>query len=71
MVTHILFLLWIESPNTSSYVQMTMQELCSALNQENAREIKAILEVMLTKLLPEVMSKDEKKNVQFSSVFDL
>ena len=49
---------------------MTMQELCSALNQENAEEIKAILEVMVTKLLPEVMSKDEKKNVFLPFVFD-
>lgn len=42
---------------------MTKQELCSALNQEDAEEIKAVLEVMLSKLLPEVMSNDEKKNV--------
>lgn len=53
----------LESPNTGSYFQMTMQELCSALNQEDAKEIKAVLEVMLSKLLPEVMSNDEKKNV--------
>lgn len=44
---------------------MSMQELCSALNQEDAIEIKAILEVIITKLLPEVMSTHEKKNVSF------
>ena len=40
-----------------------MQELCSALNQEDATEIKAILEVIIVKLMPEVISKGEKKNV--------
>ena len=44
---------------------MSMQELCSALNQEDAKEIKAILEVIITKLVPEVMSSHEKKNVLF------
>ena len=47
-----------------SYMQMTMQELCSALNQEDANEIKTVLEVILNKLLPEIESKNEKKNVQ-------
>ena len=44
---------------------MSMQELCSALNQEDAIEIKAILEVIITKLLPEVMSTHEKKNLTY------
>lgn len=44
---------------------MTIQELCSALNQDDANEIKNVLEAMLMKLIPEVQSKNEKKNVLF------
>ena len=53
----------VDTPTVDSYMQMTMQELCAALNQEDANEIKTILEVILNKLLPEIESKNEKKNV--------
>ena len=42
---------------------MTMQELCAELNQEDPIEIKAIMEVILTKLMHEVLSDGEKKNL--------
>mgnify|MGYP006975353522 FL=1 len=41
---------------------MSMQDLCSALNQDNPVEIQAIMEVIVKRLLPEVSS-GEKKNV--------
>ena len=43
-----------------------MQELCAELNQEDPIEIKAIMEVILTKLMHEVLSDGEKKNVRLS-----
>lgn len=42
---------------------MSMQDLCSALNQDNPVEIQAIMEVIVERLLPEVYSSGEKKNV--------
>ena len=44
-----------------------MQELCAELNQEDPIEIKAIMEVILTKLMHEVLSDGEKKNVRLST----
>lgn len=53
----------LESSNTSKYLLMSMQDLCSALNQDNPVEIQAIMEVIVKRLLPEVYSSGEKKNV--------
>lgn len=53
-----------ESPNTSTYLLMSIQDLCSSLNQEDPVEIQAILEVIVTRLVSEVYSVEEKKNVR-------
>ena len=60
--------IWIsdlESPNTQKYLQMSIQDLCSSLKQEDPLEIKAVLEAILYRLFPEVLSDGEKKNVVF------
>ena len=54
----------VESPNTSTYLLMSIQDLCSSLNQEDPVEIQAILEVIVTRLVSEVYSIEEKKNVR-------
>lgn len=62
-------LLWssqLESTETNRYIQLSIQDLCAELNQEDAVEIQAILEVILSRLLLEVTSTSEKKNVCFS-----
>lgn len=43
---------------------MTMQDLCAELNQDDPTEIKAIMEIMLSKLMHEVLSGSDKKNVR-------
>ena len=43
---------------------MSIQDLCSSLNQEDPVEIQAILEVIVTRLVSEVYSIEEKKNVR-------
>ena len=55
------------SERTPAYLQMTMQDLCAELNQDDPTEIKAIMEIMLSKLMHEVLSGSDKKNVRPSS----
>lgn len=55
------------SERTPAYLQMTMQDLCAELNQDDPTEIKAIMEIMLSKLMHEVLSGSDKKNVCPSS----
>ena len=52
------------SERTPAYLQMTMQDLCAELNQDDPTEIKAIMEIMLSKLMHEVLSGSDKKNVR-------
>ena len=54
-----------ESSNSSSYLLMSMQDLCLTLHQDDPKEIRAIMEVMLTKLLNELIEDKDKKNVLF------
>ena len=44
---------------------MSMQDLCLTLHQDDPKEIRAIMEVMLTKLLNELIEDKDKKNVLF------
>ena len=60
-----IFISNVESPNTQKYLQMSIQDLCSSLKQEDPVEIKAVLEAILYRLFPEVLSDGEKKNVVF------
>ena len=53
----------VESLAIQKYLQMTIQELCACLKQEDPLEIKSVLEVILYKLFPEILSDGEKSNV--------
>ena len=61
--TSLVPILILESLNIQKYLQMTIQELCSCLKQEDPLEIKSVLEVILYKLFPEILSDGEKSNV--------
>ena len=50
---------------------MTIQELCACLKQEDPLEIKCVLEVILYKLFPEILSDGEKNNVTILQKFNI